>query len=282
MSYKINESIIFNEISGTLIKIGSEDKSVTLIRSTSRLLSFLIRHNNELLLRERLLNEVLVDYGLKASNNNLNNYISILRKSLAQLGEEELIITYPRQGFKFVASHIQALCIDTGPTESIDKREDGYYMEIGAQVAAPNEPEPTNLADGQLNESPVTETHNATSRKTRISAMHLVAFIGTLLMLLSAVYLYEKDGDMGIHPLGNYLKCQVYTVKSSTGNLYEMGEIIQNSGFDCQKNANVYYYSDVRNEHEDASSMAVITFCPVGANTPCINRYINKKTNNAS
>lgn len=59
-----------------------------------------------LIKRQQLLEEVWEERGLKGTNSNLNNYISLLRRHLAQLGETELIITYPRQGFKFVANKI--------------------------------------------------------------------------------------------------------------------------------------------------------------------------------
>lgn len=86
--------------------IDNASNRIALLKPTSRLLSLFIKNNNKLLLRERLLNDVWVDHGLKASNNNLNNYVSGLRKSLAQFGAEEIIVTYPRQGFKFIARNI--------------------------------------------------------------------------------------------------------------------------------------------------------------------------------
>ncbi len=48
-----------------------------------------------LIKRQQLLEEVWEERGLKGTNSNLNNYISLLRRHLAQLGETELIITYP-------------------------------------------------------------------------------------------------------------------------------------------------------------------------------------------
>ena len=87
--------------------VDNASNKIALLKLTSRLLSLFIKNNNKLLLRERLLNDVWVDHGLKASNNNLNNYVSGLRKSLAQFGAEEIIVTYPRQGFKFIARNIR-------------------------------------------------------------------------------------------------------------------------------------------------------------------------------
>lgn len=109
MIFHINNNVLFNEDECTLAHIDNTATKIVLLKPSTRLLSLFIRNNNVLLLRDKLLNDVWVEYGLKASNNNLNNYVSGLRKSLAQFGEEELIVTYPRQGFKFSADIIQEI-----------------------------------------------------------------------------------------------------------------------------------------------------------------------------
>ncbi|EOH8097145.1 transcriptional regulator, partial [Salmonella enterica subsp. enterica serovar Newport] len=52
--------------------------------------------------RDTLFKTVWDDNGMRSSNSNLNQYISILRKQLVQVGlPENIIITVPRVGFMF-------------------------------------------------------------------------------------------------------------------------------------------------------------------------------------
>lgn len=87
MIFHINNNVLYDEDENTLSHIDNAATKIVLLRPSARLLSLFIRNNNVLLMRERLLNDVWVEHGLKASNNNLNNYVSGLRKSLAQFGE---------------------------------------------------------------------------------------------------------------------------------------------------------------------------------------------------
>lgn len=110
MIFDINGYISYDEQAGTLEITNDLSNKISLPKAAARLLSLFVRNNNLLVTRDQLLNDVWEEYGLKASNNNLNNYISGLRKSLSLLGEDDIIVTYPRQGFKFVARTIY--CID--------------------------------------------------------------------------------------------------------------------------------------------------------------------------
>lgn len=56
-----------------------------------------------------LLQQVWEVYGQVASNHNLNNNISVLRKLLAGLGEENIIVTQPKIGFHFAATELQLI-----------------------------------------------------------------------------------------------------------------------------------------------------------------------------
>ncbi|WP_161969181.1 winged helix-turn-helix domain-containing protein [Entomohabitans teleogrylli] len=72
---------------------------------SARLLSELIKTNGTMVTREELLTRVWEDHGYRASNSNLNNYLSILRRNLtALLPESVLITTLPKQGIIFQAS----------------------------------------------------------------------------------------------------------------------------------------------------------------------------------
>ncbi|ELQ9310739.1 winged helix-turn-helix domain-containing protein [Serratia marcescens] len=244
MIFNINDNVLYNEEEGTLAQIDNANGKIALLKPTCRLLSLFIRHNNVLLLRERLLNEVWVEHGLKASNNNLNNYVSGLRKSLAQFGEEELIVTYPRQGFKFTARTIHEINIKEEP----DEREN----EIAKQEI----------------------TDQARRSNVWRPLQRLVMMIAACLVPFAAIVLYQNSNRINVYPLGSYQQCQIYSMHLGSGNLDKIKRMIQRSGLSCQSRADVYYYGSVRNERT-LYDEEQLTYCPREMNSPCINNYIN-------
>lgn len=105
--YRINRTVIYNPDDGTLKLIDDDIHQVSageisLTPTANRLLHLLITHHGSVLQREELLENVWDNFGLKSSNNSLNQYISVLRRNFADLGLEELaIVTVPRIGFMF-------------------------------------------------------------------------------------------------------------------------------------------------------------------------------------
>lgn len=243
MIFIINEDILFNEDEGTLSHIDNVDNKIVLLKPTSRLLSLFIRNNDKLLLRERLLNEVWVEHGLKASNNNLNNYISGLRKVLAQFGVEEIIITYPRQGFKFSAKYIH------------EKNDTSKEYKTETEVSSTSPP-----VSNQLD--------------MRRSLRRLIMVLATCLVPFAMIVLYQNSTRINIYPLGSDENCHIYSMKPGSGNLAEIKKTIRNAGFSCKNRADIYYYDNIRNEGDDHNETWV-TYCPRANNSPCINNYID-------
>lgn len=227
--------------------IDNASNKIALLKPTSRLLSLFIKNNNKLLLRERLLNDVWVEHGLKASNNNLNNYVSGLRKSLAQFGAEEIIVTYPRQGFKFIAESIH---------ETNENKGGIYNEEQQREVEIVSTPPP---------ENPSSDIRRALQRLIMIAAACLVPF--------AIIVLYQNSTRISVYPLGNYQSCQVYSMTLGGGSLENIKQVIQQAGFNCRTRADVYYYANIRNERTNQDEQQ-ITYCPRASNSPCINNYI--------
>lgn len=99
--YIINNEVSFNEEDGQLENRAAE-VSVLMATSTRRLLEILISNQGNPVERDCLLKTVWDDNGLRSSNSNLNQYISILRKQLIQVGvPDNAVITVPRIGFMF-------------------------------------------------------------------------------------------------------------------------------------------------------------------------------------
>lgn len=247
MKFCINNSILYDEEEGTLAHIDNVSNKIALLKPTSRLLSLFIKNNNKLLLRDRLLNDVWVEHGLKASNNNLNNYVSGLRKALAQFGADEIIVTYPRQGFKFSAKDIN----------EIDNYEGGDENEGYSETEIASTPPPKNQQTG-----------------IRLALQRLIMVLAACLVPFAAIVLYQNSARISVYPLGNYDNCQIYSMKLGSGSLEKIKQVIQRAGFSCQSRADVYYYDNIRNEGTDINEQWV-TYCPRTGNSPCINNYID-------
>ncbi|WP_249337073.1 winged helix-turn-helix domain-containing protein [Serratia plymuthica] len=228
-----------------LARIDDANNKIALLKPASRLLSLFIRNNNKLLLRERLLNEVWVEHGLKASNNNLNNYVSGLRKSLAQCGAEEIIITYPRQGFKFSAKNIHEVNVNQ------EISSDGERCEPEIIFTPPPQKSDTSM-------------WHAIQRLIMIAATCLVPF--------AAIVLYQNSTRINVYPLGNYQHCKIYSMTLGSGNIEKVKRMIKQAGLSCQQRADVYYYNNILNESSQRYEEQ-ITFCPRDTRNPCINNY---------
>ncbi|CAI0817711.1 phosphate regulon transcriptional regulatory protein PhoB [Serratia entomophila] len=251
MIFHINNNVLYNEDECALAHIDNSTTKIVLLKPSARLLSLFIRNNNVLLLRDKLLNEVWVEHGLKASNNNLNNYISGLRKSLAQFGEEEIIITYPRQGFKFSAEIIHKI----DDSSQVDTKENFTPEEV------------SHRADINLE-------RNVNGNQRSLRRMIVTFVVG--LMLFSAMMFYQNSTRVSMYPLGNYERCQIYSMNYGGGDLSKIKQIIQHAGFSCRIKADAYYYDNIRDD-ANQKDKELLTFCPREVNSPCIYHYINKK-----
>lgn len=99
MIYLICEKIIFNTHDGTLTVDGIDD-SVKLTLPAARLLEVLLNNHGKIIERNYLLTEVWDKHGLVGSDSNLNQYISVLRRTLSMFGIDDFVQTIPKVGFK--------------------------------------------------------------------------------------------------------------------------------------------------------------------------------------
>lgn len=134
MIYIIDDQVTYNSDDCTLCHIPTQE-TLSLSISSGRLFEQLLNSQGEILARETLLTEVWDKYGLRGSNSNLNQYLSILRRALAAYGCENLIITIPKIGIRlntdikieresspaFVVTEVQS---DEEPAESAFSSQD--------------------------------------------------------------------------------------------------------------------------------------------------------------
>jgi len=99
MRFNIEGVVIFDTEKALLVNLLTGD-CIELSQTSARLLAALLTHSGEVLARDEIFQSIFDKFGARASNSNLNQYISILRKNLHDLGiEQEIIITVPRVGF---------------------------------------------------------------------------------------------------------------------------------------------------------------------------------------
>lgn len=224
MKYIINNAIIYDAHKGTLSLSKSNDKEVVLLKPSQRLLSLFIEYNNEIVERERLLDEVWNNHGLTASNNNLSNYISGLRKTLSQLGQDDILVTYPRQGFKFVAESITLL--------GEEKDEDNGETPKAHPLAEKN------------------------TRRIKPLILLLLPLAAGFVAIGTALYYYTANNDLSF--IGKYRSCNVFAI-DNTQDISSARRLLSEFDYDCNSNASVYLYNQVA---DDDSTAAVMTYCP--------------------
>lgn len=103
MHYIVNNSIIYNPADGNLHHTESGDV-ITLPLPAQRLLPILLDSEGNLISRDYLLEKVWDQFGLTGSGNNLNQYLSIIRRSFSQMGCDAFIETIPRVGVRLFDS----------------------------------------------------------------------------------------------------------------------------------------------------------------------------------
>ncbi|MDU4839606.1 MAG: winged helix-turn-helix domain-containing protein [Leclercia adecarboxylata] len=95
MRYNINARIIYDASDGTLTLPGSAGPDSQLSITASALLYFMLR-NTGVISRDEILKKVWDDNGLTSSNSNLNQYLSMLRKTFRHYDIDNIIVTVSR------------------------------------------------------------------------------------------------------------------------------------------------------------------------------------------
>lgn len=100
MRFEIEGFITFDTQDSSLVNSLTGD-CIELSATSTRLFSSLLQRRGDIISRADIFHSVFEQYGARASNSNLNQYISTLRHNLSSLGvEKNVIITVPRIGFK--------------------------------------------------------------------------------------------------------------------------------------------------------------------------------------
>ena len=95
MRYNIHGRLIYDAMDGTLTLPGSDEADSQLSITANALLWFFLRHT-EVVSRDEVLKKVWDDNGLTSSNSNLNQYLSMLRKTFRHYDIDNIIVTVSR------------------------------------------------------------------------------------------------------------------------------------------------------------------------------------------
>lgn len=240
-TYLIENIIIFNEESQEIFIDGESENMLTLPAPSARLLSELIKTNGSMVTRETLLTRVWEDHGYRASNSNLNNYLSILRRNLtALLPESMLITTLPKQGIIF-----QARVEEIASGQAMD--------ENSAEAAAPLQP--------------------GGKKKGWLAGLVL----GGTALLGAAMYLPQRQAlpELPLQPAFTQAQCHFYVMKDNPLSRDDFLAILTrlNISLDCEQQP-----KDIFLTHHDAAHkrrhMAFVSWCErdeAGQYTQCEN-----------
>ncbi|ANS44708.1 winged helix-turn-helix domain-containing protein [Serratia inhibens] len=259
MEFIINEVLKYNSSDGTLICPDNSVDMITLTRVANELLLLFINNNHISLRRDDILNELWEKRGLSASSNNLNNYVSMLRRALEQCGFAGLITTIPKYGFIFEADVVAAA------TNALSEDTD----------------ENAALASLVFND----EEKNINPKARYFSSVKLkvaFVFIVTIMILFSSQlyeYIYLKSNRTEVFGMG---KCTFYLIDDKIGGrvkedvIHNMKAAAKKEKINCDVKSNVYYVSEglldlLGKKYVSRSLM----YCPYGNKLPCENYHIS-------
>lgn len=230
MYYRINNLVNFRPKDGAIWS-GVEEEStvITLTVTTSRLFTYLLERQGEVITREDILDTVWMTHGLRPSNNSLNKYIADLRKVLSTLAiTAEVIVTVPRVGF-MISRDIDVQKEDMG----ID---DNSSAEDTARL--PNITHYSDLSIGGW----------FTKRKV-IVLIAGIMILGGLPVFLSGKILgfnLYKNPQSQTFLLGKVDGCDILTFAQSSSEMTPVKlkiakDIMQRSQLTCQPNTAIYF-----------------------------------------
>ena len=255
MQYTINSTIVFDSGDGTLRHPDTDDV-VQLPLPAQRLLQILLESECEILTRDFLFREVWDKYGLTGSNSNLNQYLSLLRRSMLVFGCENFVITIPKVGIKLD----EQVSIVKTPSQ-----------ETPLQAVVPVTSEPV-------------------SKKTRrMSAFHvlIIGVAALLLMTLAGMWILQirntlRDPQFTSHTLQS--GCVIHTVKSESEYYNEkvenqVSKILDENGLSCRKGFNVYfdYYTASTPQTYGRTMLSLCRAGANGVNMSCDNIYYSNR-----
>ncbi|MBJ7221531.1 MULTISPECIES: winged helix-turn-helix domain-containing protein [unclassified Brenneria] len=258
MIYIIAEEIRFNPDDCTLVN-HQDDDFIKLSIPACRLLEQLLLSGGETLTREYLLTEVWDKYGLRGTNSNLNQYISILRRALAGYGCENLIVTIPKIGFR-LNTDIPIHRDDAAPPLSLEQP-------LPVEETPPVEQAPSAV---QPPETPANPAQNGSNNKRK--TWFLILCVGFSLLLVGLLLLQFRDPleEREIEPVNDVLQgdCNVTYLKNMDSKDREaidkqIVKILDENKLQCGKNRKIIF-DNYTSYSTQSYGRTMLSFCQLG------------------
>lgn len=233
MLYIINGKIHFRNSDGAIWKEAhTQDESVTLTATTTRLLSYLLDNHGKVCTRDDILDAVWTTYGLRSSNNSLNKYIADLRRVFNNFElTGDVIITVPKVGFMFA--------------KEVDVKKQQYNLD--------NE---SCLLDPAIS-SIQNKTHNQSVQlkpqwRSLTVFTFAIIFFGlspiVLSMFIQNLKLLDVHSIKQSDPylLENIDNCKIYTLQQTSTDMTAIQltivkKLMHKTGFKCQENTSIFF-----------------------------------------
>ncbi len=242
----IASKVIYDSDNGSMSCSGdtsNEEKKIT--KTANRILTLLIESHGHVVEREHLLEQVWESHGLVSSNGSLNQYISILRKTLTSLTDiEDIIVSIPKVGF-IIPKDIEILQLEE-------------------------------------NKNLVNEISTKTIKKTSLSTKFLLLAI--IVALISNIMFFMCYDDNPRYNTAKKLyeinKCQIQAWANIPKNVNEtitkaISEIAPELLMQCTKYPATIFVSLQKSIYQNEDGIVFLSFCPLHENkiTHCNNFY---------
>jgi len=256
MRYIINSSIAFRVEDGALYRIESND-TVVLPIPAQRLLLIILESGGSILRREFLLQEVWDKFGLVGSNNNLNQYLSLLRRTVSAFGCEEFIETIPKVGIKI----IDGVQIERDNTENALSQDSG---------------ENDNVIETRL------FTHYTKGLFRIWSLKNIMAFSLLLIVLIFLSVIVHVKTGVDQTPVTSTLKggCHLVLYSELNSQQYErisakVNDYLKKNDKSCHPGVTIYF-DDISSQSLYGKGRTLLSYCESdkkGINDVCLNYF---------
>lgn len=251
MEYLINDTLKYSSSDGTLFCPEHNIDTITLNRVTNDLLLLFIQNAGVPVSRDNLLSELWEKKGLNASGNNLNHYVSLLRKALAQCGCTDVISTIPKYGFMF---NVPVVRISS----------------------------PLHFVEQNLTAEPVVATGATKSDGIRFYSRRkliLASVVIVLFLLIMSSLIAEKIRLSAVRSeVLRLQQCRFYVIDDLTRRLgrewvvKRMNTILKDQNILCTQPTNIYYSADKKiNITGEHVFHELLSYCAYDSKAPCEN-----------
>lgn len=263
MKYTINDMAVYNPSDGTILSTDNAIGMITLTQVTSELLLLFIKNKGMPISRDAILSELWEKKGLSSSSNNLNNYISMLRKALAQCGCPDVITTVPKYGFIFEAVVVNSA--DLGCAQGSD-----FFVDREPQL--------------QLSFPIATEESGHIVNVRKLKKIKITTLVISLLLIMHLPWIYNYLRLKTVRTeIFRFEQCRFYLADDLTRSLpltstmKTIKKVFSNNDLKCDNETDIYFFVQKKQDsHGQVSRNGLLAYCPLNRKISCANYYINK------